>query len=132
MEDEHDVEGIELLAGDGEGQADEDGVEDDAEFEDEDCRHLSRVVLPRLILVVLGIMVFSRVAEMVVPGCVPMPLVLRRSASVGEIMVAFGVFLFVGVSEGGEAHGHEFGEEEGEDGHEHDAFHPAVLRDDAC
>ena len=37
MEDEHDVEGGEFGARDGEGQADEDGVEDDAEFEDGDA-----------------------------------------------------------------------------------------------
>lgn len=36
VEDEDDVEGGEFGASDGEGQADEDGVEDDAEFEDSD------------------------------------------------------------------------------------------------
>ena len=44
MEDEDDVEGVEGGAGDGEGEADEDGVEDYAEFEDEDCGHLGGVV----------------------------------------------------------------------------------------
>jgi hypothetical protein len=37
VEDEHDVEGGKLGAGDGEGQADEDGVEDYTEFEDGDA-----------------------------------------------------------------------------------------------
>ena len=36
VEDEDDVEGDEFLAGYGKGEADEDGVEDDTEFEDED------------------------------------------------------------------------------------------------
>ena len=44
VEDEHHVQGVELGAGDGEGEPDEDGVEDDAEFEDEDCGHLRGVV----------------------------------------------------------------------------------------
>lgn len=44
VEDEDDVEGFELVAGDGEGEADKDGVEDDAELEDEDGRHLRGVV----------------------------------------------------------------------------------------
>jgi len=44
VEDEDDVEGVEGGAGDGEGEADEDGVEDYAEFEDEDCGHLGGVV----------------------------------------------------------------------------------------
>ena len=35
MEDEDDVEGAELVAGDAQVEADDDGVEDDAEFEDE-------------------------------------------------------------------------------------------------
>ena len=44
MEDEDDVEGFELFASDGEGEADEDGVEYYAEFEDEDGGHLGGVV----------------------------------------------------------------------------------------
>lgn len=44
MEDEDDVEGVELLARDGKSKSDKDGMKDDAELEDEDCRHLSGVV----------------------------------------------------------------------------------------
>ena len=45
MEDEDDVEGCEGGGGsDGEGEADEDGVENHAEFEDEDGGHLGGVV----------------------------------------------------------------------------------------
>ena len=36
MEDEDDVQGVEFGARDGEGEPDEDAVEDDAEFEDRD------------------------------------------------------------------------------------------------
>jgi len=45
MEDEDDVQSDELLAGHSEGQPDEDGMEDDAEFKDEDSSHLSCVRL---------------------------------------------------------------------------------------
>lgn len=48
MEDEDDIESIELLACNRQGQADEDGVEDDTEFEDEDGRHLRRIVFDTL------------------------------------------------------------------------------------
>ena len=44
VEDEDDVEGGEFVAGDGEREADEDGVEDHAEFEDEDGCQLGGVV----------------------------------------------------------------------------------------
>ncbi len=44
VEDEDGVEGCEGGAGDGEGEADEDGVEYYAEFEDEDGGHLGGVV----------------------------------------------------------------------------------------
>ena len=40
VEDDHDVERCELVSCYGESEADEDGVEDDAEFEDEDGCHL--------------------------------------------------------------------------------------------
>ena len=45
MKDKYDVEDIELVARNGEGETDEDGVEDDAKFEDEDCSHLRSEVL---------------------------------------------------------------------------------------
>lgn len=89
MESEDDVEGVEFGAGDGEGEADEDGVEDYAEFEDEDCGHLRGVVFyvgvrglvvggGRLGIVVGGVLggavvvldVFACVAEVVFAGCV--------------------------------------------------------------
>ena len=41
VEDEDDVEDIEVVAGDGKRETDEDGVKDDAEFKNEDCGHLS-------------------------------------------------------------------------------------------
>ena len=70
VEDEHDVEGGELGAGDGEGEADKDGVEDDAELEDEDGRHLRAVVGRGFVLVDLQVVVdvLARVAEVVVAG----------------------------------------------------------------
>ena len=42
---------------------------------------------------------------------------------VGVVVVVVGV----GVAEGGESHGHQFGEEEDEDGHEGDSFGPVVF-----
>ena len=69
MEDKDDVEGVELFTSDGQGQANEDGVEYDAEFEDEDGCHLGGVVFScRLILVCSGLVdvMLTGVAEMVV------------------------------------------------------------------
>lgn len=60
MEDEDDVEGFELLACNCEGEADEDGVEDDAEFEDEDGGELGGIVFCEV-----GVAVFAGVAEVV-------------------------------------------------------------------
>ena len=45
MEDENNVENVELVTCDGERETDEDGVEDDAEFENEDGCHLSGEVV---------------------------------------------------------------------------------------
>lgn len=45
MEDQHDVEGSKLIAGDGQCQTDENRVEDDTELEDEQGGHLSGVIL---------------------------------------------------------------------------------------
>ena len=44
MEDENDVEDVEFVASDSESQSNEDGMEDDAEFEDENSRHLCGIV----------------------------------------------------------------------------------------
>lgn len=63
MEDEDDVESFELLACDGEGEADEYGVEDDAEFEDEDRGELGSVVFCDF---GIGVAVVAGVAEVVV------------------------------------------------------------------
>ena len=49
MENEDDVEGVEFFAGDSEGETDEDGVEYNAEFEDEDCGDLGSVVFEQSI-----------------------------------------------------------------------------------
>ena len=49
MEDQDDVEGVEFCAGHGERQPDEDGVEDDAELQDEDGRHLRREIVPTVV-----------------------------------------------------------------------------------
>ena len=73
VEDEDDVEGWEFGAGDGEGQADEDGVEDYAEFEDEDCCHLGAEIFDgrgggvrgAAGFLGVGVVVRARVAEVV-------------------------------------------------------------------
>ena len=44
VEDKYDVEGDKFRPRNRQGEADEDGVEDDAELEDANCRHLRRVV----------------------------------------------------------------------------------------
>lgn len=62
MEDEDDIEGFELLACDREGETDENGVEDDAEFEDEDGGELSGVVFCEV-----GVAVFASMTEVVFP-----------------------------------------------------------------
>ena len=82
MEDEDDVEGVELLTGDGQGQANEDGVEYDAEFEDEDGRHLGGVVFScRLILMYSGLVdvVLTGVAEMVVTWSMAVATAMRSA-----------------------------------------------------
>lgn len=47
MKDQHDVQRVELLSRHRQREPDEDGVEDDAEFEDEDGGEVRDVVLPR-------------------------------------------------------------------------------------
>ena len=44
MEDEDDVEDVEFVASHSKSKSNEDGVEDDAEFEDEDGGHLCGIV----------------------------------------------------------------------------------------
>lgn len=146
MEDEDDVEGAELVAGDGEGEADEDGVEDDAELEDEDGRHLGRVVLDPFaavgvlgfhIIVAVGvvmvvILVRAVVAEVVVAGGAggdDARFALRLGGGVAVLEFVGGGGGGVGAVEGGVAHGHELGEEEEEDGHQGDPLNPRVVCD---
>jgi hypothetical protein len=60
VEDEHDVEDIELVSSDRESEANEDGVEDDAEFEDKESGHLSgKELLVVLVSAVVAEMVFA-------------------------------------------------------------------------
>lgn len=47
VKDEYHIERVELLACNCQGQADEDGVENDAKLQDEDGRHLRSIVLDR-------------------------------------------------------------------------------------
>ena len=145
MEDEDDVEGLEFLACDGEGEAYEDGVEHDAEFEDEDGRHLRRVVLdwPETVLfdVRLVFAMFTRVSQVV--GARGMngrytsarpdwrPGVLERFGGCGGEVVSVGI-VFVFPTKGCVAHGHQFDEEEHEDRHQRYPFHPSIFRNGTC
>ena len=118
VEGQHDVEGGEFGAGDGEGQADEDGVEYHAEFEDEDGRHLRGGVFG-------GAGgggggggrgVGACVAEVVVAGGVGRGGVFGfegldggaewDGVGVGVVFGVVGVGVGVGVGRVGEAHGH--------------------------
>lgn len=91
VEDQHDVEDAELVARDGQREADEDRVEDDTELEDEDRHHLRREGRVRVVLGVLAV-----VAQVVLAS--------RRVADVGREpgdlpglleFVAFGVLALV-------------------------------------
>ena len=113
VEDEDDVEDCEFGAGDGEGQADEDGVEDDAEFEDEDGSHLGGVVFGGLSVVGGGgvdVGVGARVAEVVVARRVAVALVFAFACLVRDGVGVLQLLLFrvvrVRVAGFGEAHGH--------------------------
>jgi hypothetical protein len=85
VEDEYDVEDFELFSGDCESEADEDGMEDDAEFEDEESGHLGGEVL-------LVVLVSAVVAE-----------VVFTAGGIGEIVytardcIASGFLDFIGV-----------------------------------
>ena len=155
VEDEHDVEGDELLAGDGERQADEDGVEDDAEFEDEDGCELCRVGFRDHVLRFpvrrefrIG-HVIALVAEVVVAADVGVRwggfdvlgsrftvLEAQVVAVDGAVAVAVCVALALAVrvvvigAKVAVPHDHEFEEEHCEDGHEGDTLDPGVTCDD--
>lgn len=142
MENKYHVERLELLACNRQGQADKDGMEDDAKFENEDGRHLCRIILDVLSAKADVIGFFTRV------------IVFGMVTVVAEVIFAWGVrsganttfavklgsrgtsaFQFIlirtVVVESGEAHGHELGEEKDKDGHEGDPFDPGVLGDGA-
>ena len=143
MEDEDDVEGDEFLSRDGEGQADEDGVEYHAEFEDTDRCHLRGVVfhfMRRFVgfkdgcflggwtILVIVVDVLPAVGEVVFAGGMG----LGRGAAGGlvDMTVVCCLTLVIGVSERGEgsiAHSHQLNEEEHKDGHEGDAFGPVIV-----
>ena len=150
MEYEDDVEGVEFLARDCEGEADEYGVEYHAEFEDEDCRHLRGVVFyfvrgflefggdGRVLrgvgdVLVIVLDVLAGVREVVFAWCVFLAVlegVICSGAWEGVIGVVALLFVVVCVAERGEcsgAHRHEFDEEEHKNGHERNAFGPVVV-----
>ena len=90
VEDQDDVEGVEFLPCDREGEADEDGVEDDAEFEDAYGGHLCGVVF----------YLVRRNGEFGVDGWfleggVVLVVVVDVIAGVGEVVFAWCVFLAV-------------------------------------
>lgn len=124
MEDEDDVEDVEFGASHSESQSNEDGMEDDAEFEDEDSGHLCGVVFSfvspessgsdirtfsiRRILIEFDMI--SCVAQMVFAGCMSLAIGgASAGALLGDVLVCCLVMFFVGivfVSKGCEAHGH--------------------------
>ena len=145
VEDEDDIQGCEFGAGDGESEADEDGVEDDAEFEDEDRGHLGRKVLGGFVLVDFEVVVdvLPRMPQVIIPGCVSARLrsgadrkrkggrcsgrIVMRVARTARTM-RMSIVVFVGMTEGRVSHRHQFGEEEDKDGHQRDTLGPVVLR----
>lgn len=153
MEGEDDVEGVELGAGDGEGEPNEDGVEDNAELEDVDGCHLSGVVFQLVEAFFFaveggdgGVLMFGSDRILIIGG--GGVLVVDVGARVGEVVFAWGVdggagggavgggafgtgALIVGVrvAKRGEAHGHELDEEQRENGHQNDTFSPIIFRD---
>ena len=142
MEDKHHVERLEFLTCNRQGQADKDGMEDDAEFKDEDGRHLCCIILDVLSAKADMITFFARVimfgmvtvvAKVIFAWCV-------RSGAKTTFAVKLGsrgasafqlIFIRMVVVESGEAHGHELGEEKDKDGHEGDPFNPSILGDGA-
>lgn len=70
MKCEDDVEDVKVGAGNRKGESDEYGVEDDAEFEDEECSHLcSEVVIITKVVTLVAKVAFTswRVAEVISP-----------------------------------------------------------------
>ena len=83
VEHEDDVEGVEFLSRDREGEADEYRVEYHAEFEDADCRHLRRVVF-HFVRRFVEFGVWSRFLG----GRVVLVVVVDVLAGVGEVVFA--------------------------------------------
>ncbi len=142
MEDQDDIESLELVPCNRQGQADEDGVKDDTEFEDEDGCHLRRIVFDVLPaeadivsfrVGVIVVVVFTIMAQVVLARhvCGGGDTALAagfesRGAPAFELVLVLSCVVMV---EGCEAHSHELGEEKDEDCHEGDAFDPGILRD---
>lgn len=139
MKDEDDVQGVEFPARDSKCEADKDGVEDDAELEDEDCSHLRCVVFdePSTVRVIFCIFVvvvdvMAVMAEVIFARGVRGSYARFALNSGGRMLMLR--FIFRGsvvVVKGCVAHGHEFGEEEDEDGHKGNTLYPIILRDGA-
>lgn len=144
VEDEHDVQRDKFLTGDRQGQTDEDGMEDDAKFEDEDRRQLRHVLLQRGVLSRhLGVLVLARMTQMVLARDVALGLGLRGVnfgvlVEVAHAVVVVGrvrgrivsvVVAVVALTEACVAHDHQLDEEEHNHGHQDDALDPGVLGD---
>lgn len=74
--------------------------------------------------------VLAGVGEVVFARCVSLAVGRRAGDCEGGVAAVVVLFVVMGVSqrgEGGEAHGHQFDEEEDEDGHERYAFGPVVF-----
>ena len=89
MEDQDDVEGDEFRSGDREGEADEDGVENDAEFEDANGCHLRGVVF----YFVRGLFVFMDGGFYGSGAALVVVIVVDVVSGVGEVVFARGVTL---------------------------------------
>lgn len=145
MEDEDDVQGDEFRSGDGEGEADEDGVKDDAELEDEDGSKLGGVGLSqgvggRGVRVQLAVgNVGALVAEVVFAARVGVSgafdvlgsFLAVLEAQVVRVRAAVAVGVVVVTAKFAVAHHHQLEEEHDEDDHESNAFGPWVDGDDA-
>ena len=141
VEDEDNVERGELFAGDGEGQSDEDGMEDDAELEDENGGELSGVRLrdEALRLPVWAecrvVRVVALVAEVVLAAHMGGPrwcfvlgsaLVLETVLVVVAVGVAMTMVVVMIASKFGVAHGHQLKEKHDKGSHESDRLGPWV------
>lgn len=68
MEDENDIEDVEIVASHRQREANEDGVKDDPELEDEDCSHLScEMIIIKLVFSLMPEVILTtwRVAEVI-------------------------------------------------------------------